>query len=222
MQETQDEEELNIAPKKANWDLKRDVEKKLEKLNRRTQRAIVEIIRERMAEVRHVRQHWHGVCVMFGLVWVRYIAGLVWQRAAAAEPPEDNHRPAVFVCHPHPTHGRARSYCITLSVIFMLIATPRTTVIPDFYSERRPQTLAAARERRRRAAGAAAAVGRKAARVVLRTRSRLIRPACFMRSIHFGAVPWDILEASWSCSLHSHVARQQPPCHTTFFSEWCQ
>lgn len=50
-QETQDEEELNIAPKKANWDLKRDVEKKLEKLNRRTQRAIVEIIRERMAEV---------------------------------------------------------------------------------------------------------------------------------------------------------------------------
>eukprot|EP00752_Nemacystus_decipiens_P003382 g3129.t1 len=48
--ETQDEEELNIAPKKANWDLKRDVEKKLEKLNRRTQRAIVEIIRERMAE----------------------------------------------------------------------------------------------------------------------------------------------------------------------------
>ncbi|CAM9526609.1 unnamed protein product [Ectocarpus sp. 13 AM-2016] len=48
--ETQDEEELNIAPKKANWDLKRDVEKKLEKLDRRTQRAIVEIIRERMAE----------------------------------------------------------------------------------------------------------------------------------------------------------------------------
>ncbi|CAN0490442.1 unnamed protein product, partial [Ectocarpus sp. 8 AP-2014] len=37
--ETQDEEELNIAPKKANWDLKRDVEKKLEKLDRRTQRA---------------------------------------------------------------------------------------------------------------------------------------------------------------------------------------
>lgn len=52
-QETQDEEELNIAPKKANWDLKRDVEKKLDKLNRRTQRAIVEIIRERMAEVCH-------------------------------------------------------------------------------------------------------------------------------------------------------------------------
>lgn len=52
-QETQDEEELNIAPKKANWDLKRDVEKKLDKLNRRTQRAIVEIIRERMVEVQH-------------------------------------------------------------------------------------------------------------------------------------------------------------------------
>ena len=51
LQEAQDDEELNIAPKKANWDLKRDVEKKLEKLNRRTQRAIVDIIRERMAEV---------------------------------------------------------------------------------------------------------------------------------------------------------------------------
>ncbi|OAD68852.1 hypothetical protein PHYBLDRAFT_149859 [Phycomyces blakesleeanus NRRL 1555(-)] len=30
---------FNLAPKKANWDLKRDVEKKLEKLDRRTQRA---------------------------------------------------------------------------------------------------------------------------------------------------------------------------------------
>lgn len=35
---------VNVAPKKANWDLKRDVEKKLAKLERRTQRAILEIM----------------------------------------------------------------------------------------------------------------------------------------------------------------------------------
>lgn len=51
-QEAQDEDELNIAPRKVNWDLKRDIEEKLRKLDRRTQRAIVEIIRERMEEVR--------------------------------------------------------------------------------------------------------------------------------------------------------------------------
>ncbi|KAI8368343.1 mRNA splicing factor [Choanephora cucurbitarum] len=39
---------FNLAPKKPNWDLKRDVEKKLEKLERRTQRAIYEIIRQRL------------------------------------------------------------------------------------------------------------------------------------------------------------------------------
>lgn len=37
-----------MAPKKPNWDLKRDVEKKLEKLDRKTQRAIYEIIRQRL------------------------------------------------------------------------------------------------------------------------------------------------------------------------------
>jgi coiled-coil domain-containing protein 12 len=37
---------VNVAPKKANWDLKRDIEKRLEKLERRTQRAIVEIMQE--------------------------------------------------------------------------------------------------------------------------------------------------------------------------------
>eukprot|EP00128_Syssomonas_multiformis_P014449 Colp12_sorted_trinity150504_noHs@21221 len=37
-----------IAPRKPNWDLKRDVEKKLEKLERRTQRAIHELIRRRL------------------------------------------------------------------------------------------------------------------------------------------------------------------------------
>ncbi|KAI8380331.1 mRNA splicing factor [Blakeslea trispora] len=39
---------FNLAPKKPNWDLKRDVEKKLEKLERRTQRAIYEIIRQNL------------------------------------------------------------------------------------------------------------------------------------------------------------------------------
>ncbi|EPB87798.1 hypothetical protein HMPREF1544_05458 [Mucor circinelloides 1006PhL] len=39
---------FNLAPKKPNWDLKRDVEKKLERLDRRTQRAIYEIIRQRL------------------------------------------------------------------------------------------------------------------------------------------------------------------------------
>lgn len=35
-----------MAPKKANWDLKRDVAKKLQKLERRTQRALLEIMQE--------------------------------------------------------------------------------------------------------------------------------------------------------------------------------
>lgn len=37
---------VNIAPKKPNWDLRRDVAKKLEKLERRTQRALVELMQE--------------------------------------------------------------------------------------------------------------------------------------------------------------------------------
>ncbi|KAI8637627.1 mRNA splicing factor [Parasitella parasitica] len=39
---------FNLAPKKPNWDLKRDVEKKLERLDRKTQRTIYEIIRQRL------------------------------------------------------------------------------------------------------------------------------------------------------------------------------
>ena len=31
---------LNIAPKKPNWDLRRDVQKKLDKLEKRTQKAL--------------------------------------------------------------------------------------------------------------------------------------------------------------------------------------
>lgn len=42
--------ELNIVPKKINWDLKRHSEFKIEKLRKRTQRAIVEILREKIAE----------------------------------------------------------------------------------------------------------------------------------------------------------------------------
>lgn len=40
----------NLAPRKPDWDLKRDVAKKLDKLEKRTQRAIVELIRERLQE----------------------------------------------------------------------------------------------------------------------------------------------------------------------------
>lgn len=39
---------LHLAPKKPNWDLKRDVDAKLAKLDRRTKRAIAEIIRDRL------------------------------------------------------------------------------------------------------------------------------------------------------------------------------
>mmetsp|Transcript_12732 Transcript_12732/g.16133 ORF Transcript_12732/g.16133 Transcript_12732/m.16133 type:complete len:180 (+) Transcript_12732:114-653(+) len=37
-----------IAPKKVNWDLKRDIAKKLNRLEKRTQKAIVELLRERL------------------------------------------------------------------------------------------------------------------------------------------------------------------------------
>ncbi|KAL9967383.1 hypothetical protein ACROYT_G025592 [Oculina patagonica] len=40
----------NLAPRKPDWDLKRDVAKKLEKLEKRTQRAIVELIREQLQQ----------------------------------------------------------------------------------------------------------------------------------------------------------------------------
>ena len=39
---------VNLAPRKPDWDLKRDIAKKLEKLEKRTARAIGEIIRERL------------------------------------------------------------------------------------------------------------------------------------------------------------------------------
>ena len=43
-------EVLNIVPKKPNWDLKRDVQKKLQKLARRTQRSVAEMIQAKADE----------------------------------------------------------------------------------------------------------------------------------------------------------------------------
>ncbi|KIM48775.1 hypothetical protein M413DRAFT_85897 [Hebeloma cylindrosporum] len=40
---------FNIAPKRPNWDLKREMDKKLAKLERRTQEAIHTLIRQRLA-----------------------------------------------------------------------------------------------------------------------------------------------------------------------------
>lgn len=37
---------LNIAPKRANWDLKRDLEKKLQPLERKTKESIYALVRE--------------------------------------------------------------------------------------------------------------------------------------------------------------------------------
>ncbi|KAL1340084.1 hypothetical protein AAHE18_U092300 [Arachis hypogaea] len=37
---------LNIAPKKPNWDLRRDVQKKLDKLEKRTQKALYKLMEE--------------------------------------------------------------------------------------------------------------------------------------------------------------------------------
>ncbi|KAJ3299127.1 Coiled-coil domain-containing protein 12 [Borealophlyctis nickersoniae] len=47
---------FNLAPKKPNWDLKRDLEKKTEKLERRTQAAIADIIRERLRQEGNVSE----------------------------------------------------------------------------------------------------------------------------------------------------------------------
>jgi len=43
---------LNLAPRKPDWDLKRDVAKKLAKLEKRTQRSIAVLIRERLMETK--------------------------------------------------------------------------------------------------------------------------------------------------------------------------
>ncbi|XP_059647229.1 uncharacterized protein LOC132293679 isoform X2 [Cornus florida] len=41
---------VNIAPKKPNWDLRRDVQKKLDKLEKRTQKAIFQLMEEQEKE----------------------------------------------------------------------------------------------------------------------------------------------------------------------------
>merc|ERR1740129_462470 len=41
---------LTIAPKKPNWDLKRDVERKMQVLQARTDRAVVQLIRQRIRQ----------------------------------------------------------------------------------------------------------------------------------------------------------------------------
>ncbi|CAH2105583.1 unnamed protein product [Euphydryas editha] len=46
----QDLDISSLAPRKPDWDLKRDVAKKLEKLERRTQKAIAELIWERLQQ----------------------------------------------------------------------------------------------------------------------------------------------------------------------------
>ncbi|KAL4067725.1 cwf18 pre-mRNA splicing factor-domain-containing protein [Scleroderma citrinum] len=48
-QRAQELDVFNIAPKRPNWDLKREMEKKLAKLERRTQEAIHTLIRQRLA-----------------------------------------------------------------------------------------------------------------------------------------------------------------------------
>ncbi|XP_054161888.1 coiled-coil domain-containing protein 12-like [Oppia nitens] len=40
----------SLAPRKVDWDLKRNLQQKLDKLEKRTQRAIAELIRERLRE----------------------------------------------------------------------------------------------------------------------------------------------------------------------------
>nr|CAG4638876.1 EOG090X0KZ2 [Cyclestheria hislopi] len=42
----------NLAPRKCDWDLKRDVAKKLTKLEKKTQRAIALLIRERLSQTK--------------------------------------------------------------------------------------------------------------------------------------------------------------------------
>ncbi len=38
---------MSLAPRKPNWDLKRDVSKKLDKLEKKTQLSIIELIKEK-------------------------------------------------------------------------------------------------------------------------------------------------------------------------------
>lgn len=47
---------FSLQPKKPNWDLKRDVDKKLERLNARTDVAIAKMIRQRIEEAKQKKE----------------------------------------------------------------------------------------------------------------------------------------------------------------------
>ena len=57
---TSSSDPMSLAPKKANWDLKRDMAPKMARLERATQRAIAELIRERMAETEGAQREGQG------------------------------------------------------------------------------------------------------------------------------------------------------------------
>ncbi|KAJ9542107.1 hypothetical protein OSB04_028613 [Centaurea solstitialis] len=50
VEEKKEDPFLNIAPKKPNWDLRRDVQKKLDKLDKRTQKAIFQLMEQQEKE----------------------------------------------------------------------------------------------------------------------------------------------------------------------------
>lgn len=62
-----------MAPRKPDWDLKRDVSKKLEKLERRTQKAIAELIRERL------KQDQHNLATMVNMIGKEKTNDRTWQ-----------------------------------------------------------------------------------------------------------------------------------------------
>lgn len=59
--EKEDDPFLNIAPKKPNWDLRRDVQNKLDKLERRTQKAIYKLMEEQEKEKQLAENGGNGV-----------------------------------------------------------------------------------------------------------------------------------------------------------------
>ncbi|KAJ7975484.1 coiled-coil domain-containing protein 12 [Quillaja saponaria] len=52
---------VNIAPKKPNWDLQRDVQKKLDKLERRTQKALYQLMEEQEKQKQIAEDGTNGV-----------------------------------------------------------------------------------------------------------------------------------------------------------------
>ncbi|CAN1266674.1 Coiled-coil domain-containing protein 12 [Linum perenne] len=56
---------LNIAPKKPNWDLRRDVQKKLDKLERRTQKALYKLMGKSRNNINSTVLHWFSIIYTF-------------------------------------------------------------------------------------------------------------------------------------------------------------